>query len=120
MPTAPSADTNKESIERASYSFGEPRQQMAAFVHDVLRSSTPLHVDAVFASKEEISLQIQGALEQRFSSFGFIVVASPITEIVVEPLVQVTPPLVRLRPPHASASRHSPSPSPSARADRDE
>ena len=90
MPTAPSADTNKESIERASYSLENPRQQMAAFVHDVLRSSTPkLDVDAVFASKEEISLQIKGALEQRFSSFGFIVVASPITEIVVEPLVQV-------------------------------
>ena len=115
-------DTNKESIERASYastrlghcgrrtarhspphpappsasryyrySLENPRQQMAAFVHDVLRSSTPkLDVDAVFASKEEISLQIKAALEQRFSSFGFIVVASPITEIVVEPLVQVT------------------------------
>ena len=90
MPTAPSADTNKESIERASYSLENPRQQMAAFVHDVLRSSTPkLDVDAVFASKEEISLQIKAALEQRFSSFGFIVVAAPITEIVVEPLVQV-------------------------------
>ena len=84
-------DTNKESIERASYSLENPREQMAAFVHDVLRSSTPkLDVDAVFASKEEISLQIKAALEQRFSSFGFIVVASPITEIVVEPLVQVT------------------------------
>ena len=30
-------DTNKESIERASYSLENPRQQMAAFVHDVLR-----------------------------------------------------------------------------------
>merc|ERR1719247_3253045 len=71
-----------ESIQNAHYRLTNPKQQIESYVFDVVRSSVPkIELDDVFTTKEEISHNIKGELEAAMSSFGYSILASPITDI---------------------------------------
>lgn len=73
---------DEESIKNAHYRLTNPKQQIESYVFDVVRSSVPkIELDDVFTTKEEISLSIKSELESAMSSFGYTILASPITDI---------------------------------------
>jgi regulator of protease activity HflC (stomatin/prohibitin superfamily) len=48
----------------------------------VVRSAVPkIELDDVFTSKDEISVSIKSQLTESMSSFGYTILASPITDI---------------------------------------
>merc|ERR1719504_607517 len=59
-----------------------PKQQIESYVFDVVRSSVPkIDLDDVFTTKEEIAQNIKSELTSAMSSFGYTILASPITDI---------------------------------------
>merc|ERR1719352_1805611 len=73
---------DEESIKNAHYRLTNPKQQIESYVFDVVRSSVPkIDLDDVFTTKEEIAHSIQEQLCKSMESFGFAILASPITDI---------------------------------------
>ena len=73
---------DEESIKNAHYRLTNPKQQIESYVFDVVRSSVPkIDLDDVFTTKEEIAQNIKGELTSAMSSFGYTILASPITDI---------------------------------------
>jgi len=71
-----------ESVKNAHYRLTNPAQQIESYVFDVVRSSVPkIDLDDVFTTKEEISHSIKSELEASMASFGYTILASPITDI---------------------------------------
>ena len=76
-------------IFNANYKLSNHIQQIEAFVYDVVRSSVPkIELDDVFLSKDEISKEIKGQLCAQMADFGFVILASPITDIEPDPKVK--------------------------------
>merc|ERR1719484_299346 len=74
--------TDDESIQNAHYRLTNPKQQIESYVFDVVRSTVPkIELDDVFTTKEEISTNIKTELESSMASFGYQILASPITDI---------------------------------------
>ena len=60
------------SIYEAFYTLTDHRQQMTAYVYDVLRSAIcGLTLDAAFEAKEEISSNIKQHLEEVMKTYGY-------------------------------------------------
>merc|ERR1719161_3183312 len=79
---------DEESIKNAHYRLTNPKQQIESYVEDVVRSSVPkIDLDDVFTTKEEIAKSIKHELEAAMGSFGYEILATPITDI--EPDAQV-------------------------------
>merc|ERR1719421_2074025 len=77
-----------ESIWNAYYRLTNPRSQIEAYVYDVVRATVPkIDLDDVFTQKEEISLSVKTNLEAHMRSFGYEILATPITDI--EPNAEV-------------------------------
>merc|ERR1719421_766168 len=77
-----------ESIWNAYYRLTNPRKQIEAYVYDVIRSTVPkIELDDVFTTKEEIANEIGQALKHHMHSFGYEILATPITDI--EPNAEV-------------------------------
>lgn len=56
--------------------------QIESYVFDVVRSSVPkIDLDDVFTTKEEIASNIKKELEDSMGSFGYEILATPITDI---------------------------------------
>jgi len=73
---------DEESVKNAHYRLTNPKQQIESYVFDVVRSSVPkIELDDVFTTKEEISTNIKSELESSMASFGYQILASPITDI---------------------------------------
>merc|ERR1719456_431075 len=73
---------DEESIKNAHYRLTNPKQQIESYVFDVVRSSVPkIDLDDVFTTNEEIAHSIQEQLCKSMESFGFAILASPITDI---------------------------------------
>merc|ERR1719247_3008620 len=73
---------DEESIKNAHYRLTNPKQQIESYVFDVVRSSVPkIDLDDVFTTKEEIAQNIKSELTAAMSSFGYTILASPITDI---------------------------------------
>lgn len=71
-----------QSIKDAHYRLSNPRAQIESYVFDVVRSSVPkIDLDDVFTTKEEISASIKENLTESMGSFGFQILATPITDI---------------------------------------
>jgi len=71
-----------ESIQAAHYRLTNARAQIESYVFDVVRSSVPkIELDDVFTTKEEIAHTIKAELEQSMGSFGYEILATPITDI---------------------------------------
>merc|ERR1719410_3307308 len=72
---------DEESIKNAHYRLTNPKQ-IESYVFDVVRSSVPkIDLDDVFTTKEEIAQNIKSELTSAMSSFGYTILASPITDI---------------------------------------
>merc|ERR1719421_2760473 len=70
------------SIYNAYYRLTNPRRQIEAYVYDVLRATVPkIELDDVFTTKDEISAEIQKNLKEQMSTFGYEILATPITDI---------------------------------------
>lgn len=66
----------------AVYKLTNPRAQIESYVFDVLRSAVPkIELDDVFISKDDISSNIKKELSESMGSFGYSILASPITDI---------------------------------------
>merc|ERR550514_465763 len=77
-----------QSIFDAYYRLTNPRKQIEAYVYDVIRSTVPkIDLDDVFTTKEEIAASISANLKEHMSSFGYEILATPITDI--EPNAEV-------------------------------
>jgi len=77
-----------KSIESAHYRLTNPRSQIEAYVYDVVRATVPkIDLDDVFTTKEEIAASISTSLKEHMSSFGYEILATPITDI--EPNAEV-------------------------------
>ena len=75
-------NNDEESIKNAHYRLTNPAQQIESYVFDVVRSSVPkIELDDVFTTKEEIAQNIKIELTEMMSSFGYSIIASPITDI---------------------------------------
>ena len=73
---------NNQSIYDAYYRLSNPRKQIEAYVYDVVRSTVPrIELDDVFTTKEEIAASISANLKGHMSSFGYEILATPITDI---------------------------------------
>merc|ERR1740133_244773 len=73
---------DEESIKNARYRLTNPKQQIESYVFDVVRSSVPkIELDDVFTTKEEIAQTIKHELTTAMTSFGYTILASPITDI---------------------------------------
>jgi len=71
-----------ESIQAAHYRLTNARSQIESYVFDVVRSSVPkIDLDDVFTTKEEIAKDIKKELEVSMGSFGYEILATPITDI---------------------------------------
>lgn len=71
-----------EKIFKAYYELTNPRSQIEAYVYDVIRSEVPkIELDQVFLEKEQISAAISEQLKEQFSTFGYEILATPITDI---------------------------------------
>ena len=75
-------NNDSQSIQDSFYRLSNPKQQIEAYVYDVVRSSVPkIDLDDVFTTKEEIAQTIKSELTAAMASFGFTIIASPITDI---------------------------------------
>jgi len=69
-------------IQAAHYRLTNPKGQIESYVFDVVRSSVPkIELDDVFTTKEEIASTIKQELDQAMGSFGYEILATPITDI---------------------------------------
>eukprot|EP00322_Chrysochromulina_rotalis_P002344 CAMPEP_0115841042 /NCGR_PEP_ID=MMETSP0287-20121206/7085_1 /TAXON_ID=412157 /ORGANISM="Chrysochromulina rotalis, Strain UIO044" /LENGTH=295 /DNA_ID=CAMNT_0003294677 /DNA_START=63 /DNA_END=950 /DNA_ORIENTATION=- len=78
-----------QSMYNAYYRLSNPKAQIESYVYDVVRASVPkIELDNLFLEKEEISKQISANLKENFGSFGYEILATPITEIEPAPEVK--------------------------------
>ena len=71
-----------DKIEEAYYRLSNPQQQIEAYVFDVIRSEVPkTTLDNLFLLKEELSSRVKTQLKENMESFGYEIIATPITDI---------------------------------------
>jgi len=71
-----------ESIQAAHYRLTNARSQIESYVYDVVRSSVPkIELDDVFTTKEDIAKDIKKELDEAMGTFGYEILATPITDI---------------------------------------
>lgn len=79
---------DETSMYNAYYRLSNPKAQIESYVFDVVRATVPkIDLDQVFLEKEEIAAAIASNLKENFGSFGYEILATPITEI--EPAAEV-------------------------------
>jgi len=80
-----------EDIYSAFYRLANPRQQITAFVFDVIRSTVPkTNLDDVFDSKDEIANSVKSQLAEQMSSFGFNILTALVTDISPNEVVKAS------------------------------
>eukprot|EP01041_Mallomonas_annulata_P007258 gene7258-14801_t len=81
--------TIREKIYSAHYLLSDHRQQMRAYVFDVIRSSLPsMNLDHAFESKDDISSSLKQHLEEVMSGYGFTILQALVTEMVPDKRVR--------------------------------
>jgi len=72
----------RDRVYEAFYSLDNPRQQINAYVFDVVRATVPrLLLDEVFESKDEIAMDVKNELQQVMDDFGFSILQALVTDI---------------------------------------
>merc|ERR1719498_1530926 len=72
----------KEQLEDAFYKLTDSREQIKAYVFDVVRSTVPkINRDDVFVQKEEIAISVKEELSKAMSSFGYVIIQALVTDI---------------------------------------
>lgn len=73
---------NPQDVSRSFYELTSPTQQMRSYMEDALRSTIPtMTLDTTFAEKDNIALQVQQAISEEMSQFGFTVIKTLVTAI---------------------------------------
>jgi len=71
-----------DNVYDAFYKLTNPRQQITAYVSNVIRSTVPrIKLDNVFESKEEIAHAVRDELEKVMGTFGYAIVQALVTDI---------------------------------------
>jgi regulator of protease activity HflC (stomatin/prohibitin superfamily) len=72
----------EEKIYEAFYRLENPRDQITAYVFDVVRARVPkMKLDDVFEKKDEIAIAVKQELDEVISNLGFRIVKSLVTDI---------------------------------------
>jgi regulator of protease activity HflC (stomatin/prohibitin superfamily) len=79
----------RESLYDAFYRLTDTREQIKAYVFDVVRSSVPkINLDDVFVQKEEIAASVKDELCKAMSSFGYAILHALVTDIAPDQAVK--------------------------------
>ena len=71
-----------QKVYDAYYKLSKPKQQIEAFVFDVVRSEVPkATLDEIFVLKEKLQNKIREQLRENMSQFGYQIIAAPVTNI---------------------------------------
>lgn len=72
----------KDKVYQAFYLMSEPRQQMRAYVLDIIRASIcNMTLDEAFESKEDISQQLKGHLSEVMAGYGISILQALVTDL---------------------------------------
>jgi len=72
----------RENVFEAYYALTNPAQQITAHVYDVMRATLPtLELDAAFEAKEELATSVKAALSESFTSYGYQILQTLITDL---------------------------------------
>eukprot|EP00850_Spirogloea_muscicola_P005765 SM000026S09014 [mRNA] locus=s26:938118:943961:- [translate_table: standard] len=72
----------RENAVDAFYKLTSPREQIQAYVFDVVRSSVPkMNLDAVFESKNDVAKIVEEELEKAMTTYGYEIVQTLIVDI---------------------------------------
>ena len=72
----------QERVFEAFYMLTNQRQQITAYVYDVIRSTLPtITLDQAFQSKEEISMAIKSSLGKTMEAYGYLIVNALVTDM---------------------------------------
>jgi regulator of protease activity HflC (stomatin/prohibitin superfamily) len=72
----------RNQVKEAYYSMDNPRNQIASYVFDDVRSEVPrLDLDDVFARKEDIALAVQKNIHESMDEYGYQIIKALITDI---------------------------------------
>ena len=72
----------KEKVYDAFYKLQSPRQQITAYVFDLVRAEVPkMKLDDVFVKKDDIALAIQRELKVSMLDYGYNIVKALVTDI---------------------------------------
>jgi len=72
----------KENVFEAYYALTNPAQQITAHVYDVMRATLPTpELDAAFEAKEELAPSVKAALSDSFTSYGYQILQTLITDL---------------------------------------
>lgn len=73
---------NPNDVAPSFYELSNPVQQMRSYMEDALRSTIPsMSLDTTFAEKDNIAYQVQLAVAEEMSQFGFTVIKTLVTAI---------------------------------------
>lgn len=79
-----------EKIYEAFYKLENPRDQITAYVFDVVRARVPkMKLDDVFEKKDEVAIAVKQELDDVISSLGFSIVKSLVTDINPDAKVKI-------------------------------
>lgn len=72
----------RENVKDAYYSMDNPKNQIASYVFDDVRSEVPrLELDDVFARKEDIAVAVQQNIQESMNEYGYHIIKALITDI---------------------------------------
>eukprot|EP00218_Dolichomastix_sp_CCMP3274_P016908 CAMPEP_0170137022 /NCGR_PEP_ID=MMETSP0033_2-20121228/3822_1 /TAXON_ID=195969 /ORGANISM="Dolichomastix tenuilepis, Strain CCMP3274" /LENGTH=264 /DNA_ID=CAMNT_0010372843 /DNA_START=106 /DNA_END=900 /DNA_ORIENTATION=+ len=72
----------KEQVYDAFYKLTDSREQIKAYVFDVVRSTVPkIKLDDVFTTKEEIAMSVKDELSKSMAGFGYMIIQALVTDI---------------------------------------
>jgi regulator of protease activity HflC (stomatin/prohibitin superfamily) len=72
----------RENVKDAYYSMDNPKNQIASYIFDDVRSEVPrLELDDVFARKEDIAVAVQQNIQESMNQYGYHIIKALITDI---------------------------------------
>lgn len=84
-------DNVLDGVYRSYYALSDPIQQMESYLIDSLRSSVPQHtLDDVYEKKDNIASTVNASVKELMKQYGFIVVSTLITGIILPEDVEVS------------------------------
>ena len=73
---------NKNKIYEAVYKLTNVKEQIRAYIYDVVRAEVPkMLLDEVFERKDDLSLSIKKELGDVMNEFGYIILNAPVTDV---------------------------------------
>jgi len=75
-------EENRDKIRSAYYKLNRPREQITAYIFDVVRAEVPkLILDEVFVKKDDIADAVKSELDETIEEYGYSIVRALVTDI---------------------------------------